>query len=63
MTRSLENNPGILYFSSQLKFPKEDVSSAHGILEIIFKKMGFLKYKPGNLNCSCHLNFPNEDVF
>ena len=25
--------------------------------------MGILKYDPGVLNCTCQLNFPEEDVF
>ena len=49
MTRSLEYNPGILYFSSRLKFPKEDVSEAPGIGDIILEMTGSLKYTRGIL--------------
>ena len=63
MTASLKYTPGILYFNSQLKFPEDDIFKVPGILEISFKKMGFLKYKPVILNCCCHHNFPEEDVY
>ena len=44
MTGSLEYNPAILHFSSQLKFPEEAVYYAPGIKVIILKMTGSLKY-------------------
>ena len=55
--------PVILYFSSQLKRPEEDVFQAPGLLDIIFKMTGSLKYKLGNLNFSSQLKFPEKDAF
>ena len=63
MTGSLKYNPGILNFSSQLKFPEEDVFEAPGLLNIIFKMTRSLKYVLGIINFSSQLNFPKEDVF
>ena len=42
---SLKYKRGILNFSSQLKFPEEDVFQALGLLNINFKMPGSLKYK------------------
>ena len=63
MKGSLKYNPGILHFSSQLKFPEEDVFYAPGLLNIIFKMNGPLKYHSDILNFSSQLKFPEEDVF
>ena len=63
MTGSLIYKPGILNFSSQLKFPEEDVFQAPGILDIIFEMTGSLKYKLGILNFSSQLKFPEKDAF
>ena len=63
MTGSLKYKPGILNFSSQLKFHEEDVFLTLGLLNIIFKMTGSLKYKPGILNFRFHLKFPEKDVF
>ena len=63
MRRSLKYELGILIFSSQLKFPEEDVFKAPGILNIIFKMTGSLKYELGILIFSSQLKFPEEDVF
>ena len=63
MTGSLKYNPGILNFSSQLKFPEEDVLQAPGLLNIIFKMTRSLKYVLGIVNFSSQLKFPEEDVF
>ena len=63
MTRSLKYKPGILNFSSQLKFPEEDVFQAPGLLEIIFKMTRSLKYKLGILNFSSQLKFLEKDAF
>ena len=37
MMGSQKYTPGILYFSSQLNFPEEDVFYAPGLLDIIIK--------------------------
>ena len=63
MTRSLKYELGILIFSSQLKFPKEDVFQAPGLLNIIFKMTGSLKYELGIWIFNSQLKFPEEDVF
>ena len=63
MTGSLKYNPGILNFSSQLKFPEEDVFEAPGLLNIIFKMTRSLKCILGIVNFSSQLNFPEEDGF
>ena len=63
MTGSLKYKSSILNFSSQLKFPEEDVFQAPGLLDKILKMTGSLKYKPGILNFSSQLKFPEEDVF
>ena len=63
MTGSLKYKLCILNFSSQLKFPEEDVFQALGLLNIIFKMTESLKYKLGILNFSSQLKFPEEDVF
>ena len=63
MTGSLKYNPGILNFSSQLKFPEEYVFYAPGLLNIIFKMTRSLKYVLGILIFSSQLKFPEEDVF
>ena len=58
MTGPLKYQPGILNFSSQLKFPEEDVFSTPGLLDIIFRMTGSLKYQPGISNFSSQLKFP-----
>ena len=63
MTGSLKFKLCILNFSSQLKFPEEDVFQAPGPLDIIFEMTGSLKYKPCILNFSSQLKFHEEDVF
>ena len=62
MTGSLKYTPGILYFSSQLKFLEDDFYYSPGIADIIRKMTGFRKYKPGILYFSSRLKFPKEDV-
>ena len=47
MTGSLKYKRGILNFTSQLKFPDEDVFQAPGLLDIIFKRTGSVKYEQG----------------
>ena len=63
MTGSVKYEPGIWIFSSQLKFPEEDVFKALGLLNIIFKMTGSLKYVLGMLIFSSQLKFPEEGVF
>ena len=63
MTGSLKYNPCIFNFSSQLKFPEEDVFEALGTLDIIFNMTGCLKYKKGISYFSLQLKFSEEDVF
>ena len=63
MTGSLKYKLGILNFSSQLMFHKENGLQAPGILNIIYKMTGSLKYKRGILNSTSQLKFPDEDVF
>ena len=63
MTGSLKYELGILIFSSQLKFPEEDVFYAPGLLIIIFKMTGSLKYIQGIWIFSSQVKFPEEDVF
>ena len=63
MTGTLKYKPGILNFSSQIKFPEEDVFQAPGLPDIIFKMTGSLKYETGIINFSSQLKFPEEDVF
>ena len=63
MTGCLKYTPAILNFSSQLKFPLEDVFQELGILNIISKMTGSLKYNPGILSLSSQIKFPEEDVF
>ena len=63
MTGYLKYELGILIFSSQLKFPEEDVFLAPGLLNIIFKMTGSLKYELVILIFSPQLKFPEEDVF
>ena len=43
MKESLKNKRGILNFTSQLKYPEEDVFQTPGLLDIIFKMTGSLK--------------------
>ena len=63
MTGSLKYNPGIFNFSSQLKFPEEDVFWAPGLLTIIIKMTRSLKYILGIINFSSRLKFTEDDVF
>ena len=63
MTGSLKYQLGILIFSSQLKFPEEDVFKALRLLDIIFRMTGRLKYHSEFLNFRSQLKFPEEDVF
>ena len=63
MTGSLIYKRGILNFTSQLRFPEDDVFYAPGLLDIIFKMTGSLKYELGILIFSSQLKFPEEDVF
>ena len=63
MTGSLKYKPGILNFSSQLKFHEEDVFLTLGLLNIIFKMTGSLKYELGILSFVSQLKFSKEDVF
>ena len=63
MTRSLKNKRGILNFTSQLKFPDEDVFQAPGLLNIIFKMTRSLKNKRGILNFTSQLKYPEENFF
>ena len=63
MTRFLKYKPGILNFSSQLKFLEEDVFQAPGLLYIIFEMIGSLKYELGILNFSSQLKIPEKDTF
>ena len=63
MTGSLKYKPGILNFSSQLKFPEEDVFQVPGLLDIIFEMTRSLKYKLGILNFSSQLRYPEKDAF
>ena len=63
MTGSVKYEQGILNFTSQLKFPQEDVFQAPGLLDIIFKMTGSLKYKLGILNFSSQLKFHKEVGF
>ena len=63
MTRSLKYVLGILIFSSQLKFPEEDVFYVLGLIYIIFKMTRSLKYVLGILIFSSQLKFPEEDGF
>ena len=63
MTTSLKYVLGIINFSSQLKFPQEDVFQALGLLNISFKMTRSLKYVLGIINFSSQLKFPQEDVF
>ena len=60
---SLKYKLGILNFSSQIKFPEEDVFHAPGLLDVIFRMTGSIKYKPGILNFSSQLKFDEEDAF
>ena len=57
MTGSLKYKQGILYFTSQLKFPEDDVFIAPKLLDIILKMTGSLKYKPGIFNFSFQFKF------
>ena len=63
MTGSVKYEQGILNFTSQLKFPEEDVFQAPGLLNIIFKMAGSLKYKRCVLNFTSQLKFPEDVVF
>ena len=63
MTGSLKYTPGIIYFSSQLKFPEEAVYQAPRIGDIIFKMTGSLEYNPAILYFSSQLKFPEEAVY
>ena len=63
MTGSLKYVLGILIFSSQLKFPEEEVFQALGQLNIIFKMTRSLKYVLGIWIFSSQLKFPEEDIF
>ena len=63
MTGSLKDELGILIYSSQLKFPEEDVFQALGLLDIIFSMTGALKYHSDFWYFSSPLKFPEEDVF
>ena len=63
MAGSLKYKRCILNFTSQLKFPEEDVFQAPGLLNIIFKMTGSLKYKLGISNFTSQLKYPEEDVF
>ena len=63
MTGSPKYVLGILIFSSQLKFPEEDVFQSPGLLNIIFKMTRSLKYVLGILIFSSQLKFPEKDVF
>ena len=63
MKKSLKYKPGILYFSSQLNFPEEDVFYAPGLLDIILKMTGSLKYNPDILYFSSQLKFPEKSVY
>ena len=63
MKGSLKYKWGILNFTSQLKFPEEDVFYAPGLLDIIVKMTGSVKYEQGNLNFCSQLNFHVEYVF
>ena len=63
MRGSLKYVLGLLIFSSQLKFPEEDVFQAPGLLNIIFKMTWSLKYVLGISIFSSQLKFPEEDVF
>ena len=63
MTGSLKYTIGILYFSSKLKFPKEDVSYTPVIGDIILEMTRALKYTRGILYFSSQHKFPEEDFF
>ena len=63
MTGSLKYKLGIWIFSSQLKFPEQDVFEAPGLLNIIFKMTGSVKNGQGIRIFSSQLKFPEEDVF
>ena len=63
MTGSVKNEQGIRIFSSQLKFPEQDVFWAPGLLNIIFKMTGSVKNEQGIRIFSSQLKFPEEDVF
>ena len=63
MTGSLNNKRGISNFTSQLKYPEEDVFQAPGLLDIIFKMTGSVKYEQGIWIFSSQLKFPEKDVF
>ena len=62
MKESLKNKRGILNFTSQLKYPEEDVFQTPGLLYIILKITGSLKYELGILNFSFQLKFHEADV-
>ena len=63
MTGSLKYKLAILIFSSQLKFPEEDVFQALVLIDIIFRMTGPLIYHSDILNFSSQLKFPEEDFF
>ena len=63
MTESLKHKPGILYFSSQLKFPEVDGFIAHGLLDIMLKVTGSLKCNPRILYFRSQFKFLEEKVF
>ena len=46
-----------------MKFPVENVFQAPGLLDVIFRMTGSIKYKPGILNFSSQLKFHEEDAF
>ena len=63
MTGPLKYHSDILNFSSQLKFPEEDVFQVLRLLNIIFKMTRSLKYVLGILIFSSQLKFSEEDGF
>ena len=63
MTGSLIYKRGILYFTSLLKFPEEDVFLAPRLVDIILKMTGSPKYEHGIWVFSSPFKFPKEDVF
>ena len=63
MTGFLIYKRGILCFTSQLKFPEEDVFQAHGLVDIILKMTGSPKYEQGICIFSSQFKFPKEVVF
>ena len=57
MKAYLRYKPDVICFSSVLKFPEKDVFQTLGLLDIILKMTGSLKYTPGIFNFSFQFKF------